>query len=134
MNIFEHCTTSTAQGDIGEARAIYEFVKRGWVVSKPINDKAKYDLIVDDGESLKRVQVKTTKRRDYNTASGYAVNIQTRYSTTTQNRVSDRVESDYDLLFVLTELDESWLIPTESMGGTKTTIVVGTKKYAAFQL
>ncbi len=134
MNIFEHCTTSTAQGDIGEARAIYEFVKRGWIVSKPINDKAKYDLIVDDGESIKRVQVKTSKRRDPNTTNGYTINLQTKYSNANTSKRSDREEGDYDVLFALTERDEAWLIPTDAMGTTKTAVTVGTKKYDQYKL
>lgn len=133
MNIFEHCTTSTAQGDIGEARAIYEFVKRGWVVSKPINDKAKYDLIVDDGVSLKRVQVKTSQCKS-RTSGGYTVNLQTKYSGANQSKQTSREDSDYDALFALTEEDDAWFIPVEAMVGTKTALTVGTKKYAQYKL
>jgi len=61
--IFENATTNTKQGDIGEARAIYEYTCLGYTVSRTIFDSAKYDLIIDDGTCLARVQVKTTSFR-----------------------------------------------------------------------
>ena len=79
--LFDESITTSEQGDIGEARAIYEFVKLGYVVSKPINDKAKYDLIIDTGDCLKRVQVKTSRHRKPGSSDGcYALSISTKYS------------------------------------------------------
>jgi hypothetical protein len=34
-------------GDIGEAIAIAEFTKAGAIVSKPLSDNARYDLIIE---------------------------------------------------------------------------------------
>lgn len=48
-------------GDIGEAMAIADFTKAGFVVSAPLSNNARYDLIVDNGQKIYRVQVKTTE-------------------------------------------------------------------------
>ncbi|NIB98475.1 group I intron-associated PD-(D/E)XK endonuclease [Halobacterium sp. R2-5] len=46
-------------GDETEARILSELVAAGYSVSVPFGDNDKYDLIVDDGETLHRVQCKT---------------------------------------------------------------------------
>lgn len=48
-----------AVGNVGEFRIAYEAAKRGYVVSIPMGHDVKYDLIVDRGGKLERVQVKT---------------------------------------------------------------------------
>ena len=46
-------------GDLSVAAAIQEFIKLGKSVSIPFGDRDRYDLIVDDGGTLLKVQVKT---------------------------------------------------------------------------
>ena len=48
-------------GDVGEAIAVVEFTQQGFMVSKPLSNNARYDLIVDKDNKLYRVQVKTTQ-------------------------------------------------------------------------
>ncbi|WP_226005067.1 group I intron-associated PD-(D/E)XK endonuclease [Natrinema salinisoli] len=50
---------SKAIGDETEARALSELVACGYSVSVPFGDNDKYDLVVDDGTELHRVQCKT---------------------------------------------------------------------------
>jgi hypothetical protein len=45
-------------GDIAEQIIILDMLKCGYVVSRPIGDNAAYDLIVDTGTEILRVQVK----------------------------------------------------------------------------
>ena len=52
--MFENATTRTKQGDIGEARAIYEYTRLGYGVSRTLFDSCRYDLIIDDGSTLQR--------------------------------------------------------------------------------
>ena len=47
-------------GGIGEARVLFEAVKRGYTVSIPHGHDSRYDMIVDMHGELNRVQVKTT--------------------------------------------------------------------------
>ena len=129
--VFKNSNNSTDQGDVGEARAIYEFVKLGYVVSKPINDKAKYDLIVDDGNALKKVQVKTSRHQT--SESRYAVNITTVYSNKNNTNIRKRENSDYDILFILTEDGNAWIIPTSDITA-RSEITVGTGKYNKYKI
>ena len=47
------------KGDTSEAFFIAKFIQLGWHVSKPFNSHLIYDLILDRGKGLERVQVKT---------------------------------------------------------------------------
>jgi len=47
------------RGVSSELSAASYFVERGCVVSMPVSGRGRYDLIVDDGDGLRRVQVKT---------------------------------------------------------------------------
>ncbi len=66
MSASEHtaeCTYSTAQkGEMAFLRVLQRAVEKGWVASRPTRD-CRYDLVLDDGERLYRVQVKYAGRR-----------------------------------------------------------------------
>lgn len=47
-------------GDYGEALAVVNFLSKGAIVSKPLSNNARYDLIVEINHRLYRVQVKAT--------------------------------------------------------------------------
>jgi PD-(D/E)XK endonuclease len=63
-------------GDRSEAIVLAELVKRGYLVSIPFGENQRYDLIIDDGTRLSRVQVKTGRLRGgvivYNCSSSHA--------------------------------------------------------------
>jgi hypothetical protein len=46
-------------GDISEVTVLAELIKRGYTASVPFGDNDPYDLIVDIGSELYRVQIKT---------------------------------------------------------------------------
>ncbi len=50
-------------GDISEMHVILAMRRRGYDVSVPLGENHRYDLVVDDGEKLSRVQVKTGRIR-----------------------------------------------------------------------
>jgi len=128
--LFENMKTFTKQGDLGEARAIYELTKKGYTISTPLTDSDKYDLIIDDGTTLSKVQVKTSGCK---VRGGYQVNLVTAGSTPISYKRRVREDNDYDILFVLSEDDRCWLIPTENIDA-KTALVVGTKKYKDYEI
>ena len=64
--MFENAINSKKQGDIGMCYAIAYFSKLGYTISIPITDSQDYDLIIDNGIELLKVQVKTTKFKRYN--------------------------------------------------------------------
>lgn len=130
--LFENANTYTRQGDIGEARAIYEYTRLGYVVLRTIFDSAKYDLVVDDGNSLKRVQVKTS----YNQKShgGFEVSLKTSGGNTKVNTIHPRSDDDYDIVFVLTSDNRCWSIPVEHLNGAKHSLIVGGTKYKEYEI
>jgi hypothetical protein len=48
-----------AVGDQSELEVAIQLARAGYIVSKPLGDSHRYDLIIDDGTKLSRVQVKT---------------------------------------------------------------------------
>ena len=67
------------KGDTAVAQAVATFTKLGYDVSLPLTESAPYDLVVDTGAILKRVQVKYSTngevdlRRVHSNAQGYVV-------------------------------------------------------------
>jgi hypothetical protein len=53
-----------AIGDLSELEAARALARVGYLVSKPLGDSHRYDLVIDDGEVLSRVQVKTGRLRN----------------------------------------------------------------------
>ena len=90
------------KGDIAVAQAIVDFTRLDMDVSLPITESAAYDIVVDDGESLRKVQVRFSKskevelRRIHSNSSGYVVK-KTR-------------KDAYDWLYVLRPTGEKYLI------------------------
>jgi hypothetical protein len=57
----EHCLTGITvyKGNSSEAVVLAEYVRAGFMVSLPFGNGASYDLVVDNGARLLKVQVKT---------------------------------------------------------------------------
>jgi ectoine hydroxylase-related dioxygenase (phytanoyl-CoA dioxygenase family) len=129
--MFENANTWTKQGDIGEARAIYEYTKMGYTVARTIFDSAKYDLIVDREGELKKVQVKTGSQvnRQGNPKIGLRT---TGHNKTGYTRKSPK-DGDFDELFILTEDDRCWVIPYDAIAHLTNTITLG-KQYEKYRL
>ena len=129
--MFKELNTFTSQGNLGEARAIYELTKLGYVVSKPLNVNNKYDFVVDDGKSLHKVSVKTSYNKTK--SGGYEVAIRTSGGNSSKNNIKLRLQGDFDMLFVMLDNDDCYLIPESHLGDVKNSIVVG-NKYKEFLL
>ena len=54
--------STKALGDETESRVLHELVSAGYTVSIPFGDNDGYDLVVDDGDELYRIQCKTAWR------------------------------------------------------------------------
>jgi hypothetical protein len=67
------------KGDTAVAQAVATFTRIGYDVFLPLTESAPYDLIVDLGKSLKRIQIKYTTdgkvdlRRVHSNSKGYVV-------------------------------------------------------------
>jgi hypothetical protein len=109
MGIFNECKTKKDQGNIGLVKAIYELQVLGYRISIPITENQNYDLIVDKDNTLYRVQVKTTKQKSK--YGIFRVSLRTLGGNQSFHTIKKRKKGDYDLLYVLTDDNTSYLIP-----------------------
>lgn len=67
------------KGDLAVSRAIFIFTTLGYNISVPITESAQYDLIIENGEGIFKIQVKYTSkdqidlRRIHSNSKGYVV-------------------------------------------------------------
>ena len=52
------------RGEATEAIVIGELKRRGYTILTPFGDSARYDIVIDDGEELSKVQIKTGRHRN----------------------------------------------------------------------
>jgi hypothetical protein len=98
------------QGLIGLGAAIAWFLEQGYEIAIPLEDSQPYDLVVEDPEGrLLKVQVKTTTCR--NSAGNFVVHLQTTGGNQSFHTRKPFDHSSSDLLFVLTDDQERYLIP-----------------------
>jgi hypothetical protein len=98
------------QGLIGVTDAIAYFGRIGWSVSMPLIDSQPYDLVVDDGDRLHRVQVKTTTFR--NARGTFVVQICTNGGNQSFHTAKLFDPTACELLYVLTDDRQRYVIPT----------------------
>jgi hypothetical protein len=92
------------KGDIATSRAIATFTAMGYDVSIPLTESAAYDLVIDDGSRLWRVQCKFVSDRRR------GVDLRRIHSNSTGYVVKQTVEDSYDWLFVLDASGVEYLV------------------------
>lgn len=97
-------------GDLGELAFVLAASSKGLAVSKPFGDCRRYDLIVDSGRRLLRIQVKSVYRRSRE--GPYKVNCSRRIGT---NRLSYTI-AEIDYLAAYLAPDDLWyLVPISAI-------------------
>ncbi len=89
------------KGDVAVAQSIAIFTKMGFDVLLPITESSPYDLVVDTGDELKKVQVRFT--------SGSQVDLRRIHSNSGGYVIKKTKLNAYDWLFVYTNT-ESYLL------------------------
>lgn len=104
---------SKAKGQLSEARALYEFQKRGIPVCIPWGDNERYDLIAEFNGKFNRIQVKTCNEEAYGSIKCYC-----RSSTNhTTNKKLTTYENEVDyFVFVNQVHDLIAIVPIEFIG------------------
>lgn len=100
--------TNKQKGNAGLVAAIAYYGMNGYTVSLPLNDTQDYDLIIDNGEKLLKVQVKATAQRS---EYGYSIVALKSCGGTKGSVYKTIVDTNIDILFVFTELQEMYEIP-----------------------
>lgn len=117
------------QGDAGMGIAIAYFSRIGVRVGIPLTDSQPYDLMIDDGQRLSRVQVRTTTARE---GRSYVVGLKTVGGNKTQIITKVFDPSAYEWLFVVCGDATAYLIPTTAITA-RYSIFLG-RKYEGFRL
>lgn len=116
---------SIKQGDQGVAIAIAHYVQQGFTVSIPLTVNTRYDLVVDDGEKLRRVQVKST---NFKTEHGvYRAHLVTNSKTVGGRGKKTLLTADEcDEVFIHIIGGESYVLPSTLITG-QVSINLGSK-------
>lgn len=122
--MFENCKNTNSKGNVGLGYCISYLTRLGYIVSLPLNDSQKYDLIFDNGK-LNKVQVKSTSQIKNN-------NCFVKIESCTHNYNTSFNKEDIDYLFVLCENGDSYMIPSEVIT-SKTSLSLG-NKYKKYKL
>lgn len=121
--------STVKQGNVGLAIAIAELTKLNGVVAIPLTDIQEYDLIVDFGEGLKKVQVKTTSYKQNN---NYVCQLKSVRPNRTKNIIRKLDNTLIDFLFVVCDNDDKYFIPSKKIiSGNQITL---NKTYSEFKI
>jgi PD-(D/E)XK endonuclease len=99
------------KGDIAEQAVIFEVLKKGWGVLRPIGDRLPYDLVIDIERRLVKIQVKSAWFDE--SRLNYVVDTR---RTKTNRRVMKRelyTNSDFDFAIIyIQNLNVFYIIPS----------------------
>lgn len=108
---------------MGLGVAIGYFTSIGYTVGIPLTDSQDYDLIIDDGNHLGRVQVKTCSYK----RKSYEVNLSVKGGNRTSvGKLKKFDNTNCDYLFIVTEKLDKYLIPSQELVA-KYNLVLGPK-------
>ncbi len=129
--MFQKTNNPCQQGTVGLGAAIAYFTAQNQVVSVPLNDSQKYDLVVDDEEGLLKVQVKTTYCKS--PSGAYCASLRTCGGNQSWSGVANFFDNTaVDILFVLCEDGSAYCIPAHNIT-CKSSITLG-KKYEKYKI
>ena len=104
--------SSHFKGEITEQQVSLEFLKLGYLVSKPLVQSSRYDFVVDVNHTLYKIQVKTSNLKE-----DAFIEFTTSTSHTNTNGTLNISYSKNDVDFFATMYeDECYLIPFEDCG------------------
>jgi hypothetical protein len=123
-----------AGGSSGLSIAAKWFLARGYPVSLPL-EPTTYDLIAESDDGLKRVQVKTTGKREKNGRFGVRTARKLYDSDVPANalgkyRMVPYTSADIDLFFIVTAAGGHYVIPVDVVGGRMNLVL--DEKYGQF--
>lgn len=101
-------------GAITEQKCFLKCLEMGFQVSKPIFDNARYDFILDTGNKIFKIQIKTSRWKDEE-HSGFIFNCYSQHSTGNGNKRMKYTNKEID--FFMTEKDNKfYLYPAPEEG------------------
>jgi hypothetical protein len=106
--------SSKQRGELAEMMFMVKAAQKGFATAKPYGDSRRYDFIVDVGNRLWRVQVKSSSAKE---CGSYQVNLQRNLNGEVVEY--DASEIDFVVAYVM-PCDAWFVIPVEAIYGRKT--------------
>lgn len=128
--MFTGAKNTKQQANVGLGAAIAYYCSQCCTVSIPLNDSQDYDLVVDRGGELMKVQVKTSRRERY---GGYTVLLSMQGGSRAAGVHKKHTSCVYDTLFVVTRDGTRYEIPREKIAHISREILVP-GRYAEFRI
>ena len=119
------------KGDLATSHAIHYFMTNGYEVCLPIGDKRPYDLVVELGGALSRVQVKYAGY--YNGEKKYKAALRTMGGNQSYFTAKKYDDTDFDLLFVYVENGRRFLIPWPELAN-RNSVSIESSKFAKYEV
>lgn len=116
---------SNTKSGVGLAAAIAYFTSKSWQVLLPVIPGGKYDLVVDDGRRLLKIQCKYTTTTE--PSGAYVVPLRTYGGWKHKHIKYSYKKGDFDLLFATCGNGDRYLIPAKLILVLNSTICVGDK-------
>lgn len=120
--------STVGQGKLGLVYAIMALTERGYNISIPIIDDQLYDLVADDGKTLLKVQVKSTRFKQ--NGRDYMAQLQHVHHNKTENVVRKFDNKSVDIVVIVCEDKTVYIIPSDAISA-KTAVQLG-DKYAKY--
>lgn len=98
-----------------ELQSILFFVEKGFLVSIPYGNVGRYDLLVDNGQQIYRIQCKTAHK---NENGSYTVNVSNSRMCSTGNVLKHYTKDQVDYIMTFIE-QQAVFIPAESIENSK---------------
>ena len=98
-----------------ELQSISFFVEKGFLVSIPYGNAGRYDLLVDNGKRIYRIQCKTAHK---NENGSYTVNVSNSRMCSTGNVLKHYTKDQVDYIMTFIE-QQAVFIPVESIENSK---------------
>jgi len=115
----ENNLSSQFKGTITELMVASKLLEMGYIVSMPLVQDTKYDLIVDINHKLIRLQVKTSRKNTRNNGNSIVFNC--RSTTNNVRECKQRYYSTDDVDYFATYWDnEVFIIPVNECSAEKT--------------
>ena len=113
------------KGQLTEQKCFLKCLEMGYLISKPLFDNARYDFILDTGNKLLRIQVKTSVWNEEHTA--FSFNGYSQHSTGDGNKRMKYTSNEID--YFMTEKDDIfYLYPADDEGFVQKTFRISAKQ------
>ena len=106
--------SSKERGELAEMMFMVKAARKGFATAKPYGDSRRYDFVLDVGNRLWRVQVKSSSAKQ---DGAYQVNLQRNLNG--EVVAYDASEIDFVVAYVM-PCDAWYVIPVEALAGQKT--------------